>query len=180
MLYSTWTAARSFVLVELGSTEKSPARSPTKSYAPIEVIPLNQLVDFAPGTNHGHINVIAIEGSTVEPTGQNMESRVPFEDLFVIQPPTPEILVAPRLSGITSLYLDNSPGADVDGTLDNLVSFSKLQISARFIHYLQPSIPVVESTEAPDLAEHKAPSEVDTDISLHRIQFRINEDSEMV
>ena len=54
-----------FVSVELGATEKSPGRSPTKVYAPLEVIPPSQSVIPNPAANPDHISVITIGSSTV-------------------------------------------------------------------------------------------------------------------
>ena len=57
--------ANLFVLVELGATEKSPGRSTTKIYTPLEVIPPGQSTVPSPIANPEHISDITIGSFTI-------------------------------------------------------------------------------------------------------------------
>ena len=72
-----------FVLVELGATEKSPGRSPTKIYTPLEVIPPGQPTVPSPTANPEHISVITIGSSTIASDSAAVESEEPQGETVV-------------------------------------------------------------------------------------------------
>ena len=72
-----------FVLVELGASEKSPGRSPTKIYTPLEVIPPGQSTVPNPIANPEHISVITIGSSTIASDNAAAELEEPQGETVV-------------------------------------------------------------------------------------------------
>ena len=147
-------AANSNVLVELGATEKSPARSPTRTYTPLEVASPSKTANLiqttvhdenvatiqtadpllasniAPATGNEQVEVITIESSTVASTIEEVEPESPIIDILNESPPTPENPVSPILTGITMMNMDPPDNSTANTTNADPILPSDLQISS--------------------------------------------------
>ena len=147
-------AANSNVLVELGATEKSPARSPTRTYTPLEVASPSKTANLiqtthhdenvvtiqaadplltsniAPATGNEQVEVITIESSTVASTTEEVEPESPIIDILNESPPTPENPVSPILAGITMMNMDPPDNSTANTTNADPILPSDLQISS--------------------------------------------------
>ena len=123
---------------------------------PLEAPPVHPS-ETAPELVQDHISVITIESSTVDPPLEIVEAtNPPTETLPAGGLLTPEALVTPLLSGITTLQVESPPGVEMEVNVDNL-SPPKLQTSSpRFTQFIQSPQPASETAETDELAGTKS------------------------
>ena len=129
---------------------------------PLEAPPVHPS-ETAPELVQDHVSVITIESSTVDPPLEIVEAtNPPTETLPADGLLSPEALVTPLLSGITTLQVESPPGVEMEENV-GIVSPPKLQTSSpRFTQFIQSPQPASETAETDELAEHQVPSEEET------------------
>ena len=153
--------ANSNVLVELGATEKSPARSPTRIYTPLVVASPTTIADFAQSTgpaqatdsaqaansaqvpnstqdaDSGQVEEITIDSSTIASVTEEIDPDSPVIDILAESPATPDNPVTPILTGITMMSMDVPTSTDPGAPSGDPILLSDLQIpSPRLTQFL--------------------------------------------
>ena len=126
---------------------------------PLEAPPVHPS-ETAPEFVQDHVSVITIESSTIDLTLEIVKTTNPqTETLPADSLLTPEALVTPLLSGITTLQVESPPGAEMEENV-GILSPPKLQTSSpRLTQFIQSPQPASETAETDELAEHQVLSE---------------------